>query len=134
MASNSSVKGVNRIIRNINLSKIVTKKSLDLGLNLGGLYLQRKSQRIVPVEDSVLKNSAFTRRKGEEVFVGYTAEYALFVHEAPMKLKGKPRSSGKGSYWDPQGVATNKFLEGPVRDSKIQSEILRIVERTVELI
>jgi hypothetical protein len=50
------------------------------------------------------------------VIVGYTAAYALYVHERiEMKLRGLPRKGGKGSYWDPQGRAQAKFLEAPAR-------------------
>lgn len=70
------------------------------------------------------------------VTVGYTAAYALQVHEnIEMKGKGLPRgghlgrhngivyydeetkgdTSGKGFYWDPQGKAQAKFLEAPAR-------------------
>lgn len=38
---------------------------------------------------------------------GYTAEYALAVHEATGKLKGLPRPKqngiAQGNYWDPRG-------------------------------
>lgn len=49
--------------------------------------------------------------KFAQVSVNFSAEYAYSVHEAKMKLKGKPRASGRGFYWDPQFTATNKFLE-----------------------
>lgn len=50
------------------------------------------------------------------VIVGYTAAYAVYVHEnVEMKLKGKPRPRKRGYYWDPQGVAQAKFLEEPAR-------------------
>lgn len=67
---------------------------------------------------------AVLRRKAAEamkdgspaVIVGYTAAYALWVHEAPMKLKGQPRRRPhKGRYWDPQGRAQGKFLEYPAK-------------------
>ncbi len=36
------------------------------------------------------------------VLVGYTAAYALFVHEnREQKLAGQPRPSGLGTYWNP---------------------------------
>ena len=61
-------------------------------------------------------------RKGKNatVIVGYTANYAVYVHEAVgMKLKGVKRSPpGKGKYWDPQGRAQAKFLEEPARTMK----------------
>tara|TARA_R110002110_G_scaffold11958_2_gene57070 strand:+ start:222 stop:644 length:423 start_codon:yes stop_codon:yes gene_type:complete len=63
-----------------------------------------------------------------EVRVGYTAEYAVYVHEAPMTLRGKKRPKPtKGRYWDPQGRATNKFLERPFRAMKNSGELIRII-------
>ena len=55
------------------------------------------------------------------VLVGYTAAYALFVHEnmEPKTLgQGIPRKSGLGVYWGPHGKP--KFLEGPFRRLKNQ--------------
>lgn len=75
------------------------------------------------------------------VAIGYTANYALYIHENQeihppgMLLKGQPRpgsktftvQSGKnvgkmsnrtGYYWDPQGRAQPKFLEGPFRTNR----------------
>lgn len=50
------------------------------------------------------------------VIVGYTAKYALFVHEKiEMVLQGQPRPGGRGFFWDPQGRAQAKFLEAPAR-------------------
>jgi hypothetical protein len=59
--------------------------------------------------------------KDVSVVVGYTANYALYVHEnmaiwpPGMRLAGQPRSRGRGAYWDPQGRARPKFLEEPLR-------------------
>lgn len=51
--------------------------------------------------------------------VGYTAPYALAVHEnVEMKWRGRPRKSGRGSYWDPPGRGQAKYLEGPARRYK----------------
>lgn len=81
------------------------------------------------------------------VEVGYTAAYALYVHEnmeiwpPGMRLKGLPRGLGfsqkdgvvfvpkgilagtaggaaRGFYWDPQGKAQPKFLESVVREDR----------------
>lgn len=59
------------------------------------------------------------------VVVGYTAAYALYVHEnTQMKLKGQPRPKGKpGVYWGPSGQA--KFLEQPART--LQPELAKII-------
>ncbi len=74
--------------------------------------------------------------KDTSVTVGYTAAYAMAVHEnLEMKWKGIPRDprerstkSGKhqqnprprrvnphGLFWDPQGQGQAKFLEAPAR-------------------
>lgn len=64
---------------------------------------------LTPRETSNLINSQVRRVEavGTRVrgTVGYTAEYAAFVHEAPGKLLGTntPRASGKGVVWGPSG-------------------------------
>ena len=62
-------------------------------------------------------NRKYARARGEKrvsVIVGYTAAYALYVHEnIEMRGKGLPRPSGIGNYWDPNGQA--KYLEEPAR-------------------
>ncbi len=70
------------------------------------------------------------------VVVGYTAAYALYVHEnmeinpPGMILAGVPRpttarGTSQGSYWDPQGRAQPKFLEQPFRQNR--DDYFRIV-------
>lgn len=69
------------------------------------------------------------------VIVGYTAAYAVHVHEnIEMKGKGLPRTKlsssgkkvkGRGYYWDPQGKVQAKFLEQPARELK--KEFNRII-------
>ena len=81
----------------------------------------------------VLQDEA-RRQSMSSVEVGYTAAYALYVHEAvAMKLKGKPRSvrrgkkkGSRGKYWDPQGRAQAKFLEEPART--MEGELGRVVQ------
>ncbi len=66
------------------------------------------------------------RKDNVAVLVGYTAAYALFVHESvEMKLKGQKRPKPhKGSYWDPKG-AQAKFLENPARENR--KEYVKII-------
>lgn len=71
-----------------------------------------------------------------KVVVGYEADYALAVHEnIEMAGKGKPRRSGHGLYWDPQGKAQAKFLEDPARRYKkdIATNIRRVTKATKSL-
>jgi hypothetical protein len=80
-----------------------------------------------------------SKAEGEPVVaVGYTANYALYVHEDtemkwkgfsrdprerriemggdPSKARPRPRKrEPKGKFWDPQGRGSAKFLETPAR-------------------
>lgn len=70
-----------------------------------------EASTLTPIKSSNLLNSQFRRVEldGAKVVgsVGYTAAYALAVHEASGKLKGTPRppENGKpqGVYWGPGG-------------------------------
>jgi len=71
------------------------------------------SDTMTPVDTSTLINSRYapqiSRQPGKTIgHVGYTASYAGAVHDAPGKLKGVPRPSGNGQYWDPN--AEPQFL------------------------
>lgn len=121
------IDGVDRVLTNISLLEKGTKVGLRLGLTKAGLVLQRISQTFVPVHYGNLKASAFTRLDAFPgsgvmiVFVGYTAAYAIYVHEnMEMKLQGQERpytakGGYQGHYWDPAGRGQNKFLERPYR-------------------
>lgn len=111
----SRVTGVRAILQNISKAKRVNLAALKKGLVKAGLHLQRASQQVVPVDTGALKNSAFTRVKGEgrgrkdlRVEVGYTMDYALVVHEDPDAR----HAAGK----------TYKYLERPARE---QRQVLR---------
>lgn len=82
---------------------------------------------MVPIDTSFLINSSFgpVMIDAKTGRVGYTAEYAKWVHDAPGTLRGKPRANfgrtanhssagpqrpvafgggtGRGEYWDPNG-------------------------------
>lgn len=129
MARLKQTTGLKTVIDNLNKELGKAPGVVFAGLKAGGLHLQRESQRMVPVDTGNLKASAFTRSTMRDVIVGYTSAYAPFVHEAPMTLQGQPRPT-KGRYWDPQGRASSKFLETPMRTKKDEiAEIVRTVAR-----
>ena len=115
MADVTRITGVDSVIRKMRKSKKMTGKALEAGLKRGGLYVQRESQKVVPIDLGNLKNSAFTRafRSGLRtvVVVGYTAFYAVYVHE-DLKARHRP---GK----------RNKYLEHPIREKR--DRILKII-------
>ena len=114
------IRGVEQVIRNIRLKNKRLGAGCERGIKLASLFLLRESQRLVPVDTGTLKASGFARTTGKGYGtrggVGYTAAYAIFVHEnVEMKLKGQPRPGGRGRFWDPQGRGQAKFLEEPAR-------------------
>lgn len=137
-----NIKGLGRFIANLRKEREAIPRRIGQGLKKAGLYLQAQSQKMVPVDEGNLKASAFTRSHGSGrntvVAVGYTASYAVYVHEAvAMKLEGRKRPArgkkkGRGRYWDPQGRASAKFLEKPFRDRKNQQTMMRIIKKTAQ--
>lgn len=85
------------------------QKGFSRGLLKAGHYLQRQSQKVVPLDTGILRASAYTKKTGSgsttEVTVGYTAPYALRVHELPQS---SIRKKGR----------TNKYLERPARENR----------------
>lgn len=132
MAIINHIEGVRQVLENLKKEEQRLGERISRALKIAGLTLQRASQEVVPVHFGVLKASAFTRSTGSGydtvVTVGYTASYAIYVHEAVgMVLKGQPRTGegAKGRYWDPQGKAQAKFLEEPAR--RLAPELTKII-------
>lgn len=122
MVDIAKVRGAKTVMRQLRQKQRDHLKNTGRGLMRGGLLLQRLSQKVVPIKTGVLKNSAFTRYEGSfgtesiltsdpTVRVGYTASYAIRVHE-DLTMRHK-----KGK------IA--KFLELPYRENrdKIMNEI-----------
>ena len=112
------MKGVKKVIRNLRRVHPGTGQKVARGIKRAGLFVQRESQKVVPVDTAALKNSAFTRNIGGEgfdvdVIVGYTQGYAVYVHE---NLDAQHKE-GKQA----------KYLEAPVRTNK--KEILQIIDK-----
>lgn len=85
MASLVQVVGVDKVIRRLERIRDAQGRAVERGLLRAGLFLQRESQKVVPVDTGALRNSARTRKEGggfkTVVYVGYTQTYAIFVHE-----------------------------------------------------
>lgn len=104
------VKGIERVRRNFRdavgrIEKDKTELAVFAVLSQGAAL----AQTMTPVaSSSTLINSQYApqiEQRAEKTTgqVGYTAAYAAAVHNAPGTLKGLPRASGKGQYWDPNG-------------------------------
>lgn len=121
---------LNRIIDDIQGRRVV--RGIQSALLIGGA----QAAIYTPVDTSTLLNSQFrevmvngTRITGR---VGYSANYAAFVHAMSGKLKGQPRAhfgktsegkefgggTGTGNYWDPHGEP--QFLTKGVNEARDQ--------------
>lgn len=117
MAQLLRMTGMSKVLGRLKASKSSVATGAQRGLKKAGLFLQRESQLIVPVDKNNLKPGAFTRNIGgsgfdTDVIVGYVADYAVYVHE-DLQAKHKP---GKQA----------KFLEEPARTKR--GEIIKIIK------
>ncbi|KFC12262.1 hypothetical protein GTGU_00309 [Trabulsiella guamensis ATCC 49490] len=114
---------LDKLISDINGRKVI--RAIKSAL----LIVAPEAAGMTPIATSTLINSQFqevmvngTRITGR---IGYSANYAIYVHEANGTLKGKPRPAkqGGGNYWDPSGEP--KFLEkaGERRKSDIDAVV-----------
>lgn len=126
MARIDKTDGLKAILQNFDAFEKGANAAIKAGLIKAGLFLQRKSQEVVPVDTGALRASAFTRvvqgsrsQLGQfttAVAVGYTMFYAIWVHEnleaghAPGKIA--------------------KYLEVPAK--RFKRQMLRIVRDEVE--
>lgn len=109
----AKLRGINEAIaRTSQIVDEITAVKVVRALKSATYIIRTESATITPIETSTLINSQFdtievngTRVTGK---VGYSANYALYVHNASGKLKGQPRPSGKGVHWGPN--AEPKFL------------------------
>lgn len=128
----AKIKGLSQVLKNLNKEIDEIEGDTFDGLKAAGLFVKGEAVERAPVEFGILRNSAFTdaeRRVNDSVVkVGFTAEYAPYVHEAPMKLKGILRASKKGVYW--QG-GENKFLEKAVKFNVM--EIVGIIAKRAKI-
>lgn len=142
----NQVTGIKAIIQKMRVSKVKIGNDVARGLKKGGLFLQGKSEEVVPVQLGNLKNSSFCRNVGgagvkTDVVVGYTAGYAAVVHEDLEKTHGKAfnvkheaeiaaavgksRSTAAGGMFKRGEDQQAKYLETPARN--FRREILKRV-------
>jgi len=87
-----------------------------------------ESALMTPMDTGTLVNSQFqepmingTRITGR---IGYSANYAVYVHNASGIMKGLPRPNNRGNYWDPSGEP--KFLTKAAEKTRRQvDDIIR---------
>ncbi len=146
MASLRFVSGLPTVLKNLDRANMKIAEAVHRGLVKGGRLLQAASMDIVPVQTGNLKASCFTRNVGGggfnvDIVVGYTADYAVYVHEDLTKAHGKefnikhaeeiakavgtPAGTAKGGMFPRGENQQAKFLERPMREKR--TEILKII-------
>ena len=127
------VRGFDEVMRNLNEQINGIKDRSMAGMLEAGLKIEARSNERAPREYGNLAASSYARKAQDgamAVEIGYTAEYALYVHEdLEMSLKGEPRPSGLGVYWGPNGE--NKFLEKTLRENT--DLIVQIIQQRAKL-
>ena len=132
-----TITGIEKVIRNMQAADRKAGNRFSANLVKAGRYLQRASMKIVPVDTGVLKGSAYTRKFYSgwqtDVVVGYTAAYAIYVHEnldaahgREYNIKYAKQIAAKWKGFHKRGENQQaKFLELPCRTER--PTILRIV-------
>ena len=137
------VSGISQAKKNLNaLIGDIQGRRVIRALQSALILIGARSAYYVPIDTSTLVNSQFREIDSGGVIitgrVGYSANYALYVHEASGKLKGQPRENfgvtsnrskfgpqrptqfgggtGRGRYWDPHGEP--QFLVKGARDAR----------------
>lgn len=149
--SKTKITGIEAVLRKFSKAADKIIRVSVAGLKEGGKFLQNKSQEIVPKQIGTLHSSAFTRNIGGEgtkadIVVGYTADYAVFVHEDLTKAHGQEfnvkyaeeiiAATGKHSGTAEGGMFLRgdnqqaKFLEQPAR--QYRKEIFDIASKTAK--
>lgn len=115
-----TVSGLNKLEKKFEQAKKKYVKGYRRGLIKAGLFLQRESMLLCPVDKGILRATANTRHEGDGadivVIVSYGTNYAIFVHE-DLNARHKP---GKQA----------KFLEQPFREK--HDRMMEIVAEEIE--
>lgn len=111
-------------------------RNFERGMIKGGTILFRAAQEIVPVDQGPLRASGSVRKVGRglktEMRIGYSAEYALLVHESlefahgeefnikyARQIANKDLQPWNGKAFHKRGPNQQaKFLERPAREKK----------------
>ena len=124
---NIRISGIEQVLKNLNWEiKLINNRS-RAGLRDAALVVRRRSQQLTPVDIGNLKASAYTEAYdtplGPGAEIGYTADYAVFVHEIDRHHKtGKPIVHQVGQW---------KFLETALKEKS--KEVLEIIRRHADI-
>jgi len=103
------LRGMGNIQKRLKLEMEGSVRDIEDGMKLAVAHVKGESMEIAPVEFGVMVNTAFTDTEIGANFVtgriGYTAEYAPYVHEMPETNNFTKQGTGP------------KFLEKPASET-----------------
>jgi len=79
---NNTEQDINKVFKNINT--VLSKRAEQSAIYTAGLFVKGSAQKLTPIDTGALKASAYVRPlkgSGVGVRVGFTQNYAVFVHE-----------------------------------------------------
>lgn len=137
------VKGISQAKKHLNdIINDVQGRKVVRALQSAMLLIGARAAYYTPIDTSTLLNSQFREINANGLIItgriGYSANYAAYVHEMPGKLKGQPRAhfgttragtqfgggTEKGNYWDPHGEP--QFLtKGATEERDSVSAVIR---------
>lgn len=133
------IQGLPQLIRSLKQFGDKAAKGIERGLVRAGAHLLRESMIEVPVDLGFLRGSSFARKTGmgfdTTVQVGYSAAYAVFVHENMDALHGEAYNTAyadeitTGSKNSRGKKQKAKFLEDPMKREQVR--LLQIVKAEV---
>jgi len=134
------VTGVEGTIAKLRKAYPFAGKGCEVGLKRAGLLVQRESMKEVPVDTGNLRGSSFCRNVGgagfsADVGVGYTASYAVFVHENMDAAHGEAFNKKYAEEIARETMNNRgpkqkaKFLEDPVK--RLRRHVLLIVASAI---
>lgn len=114
------VEGLEQVQRNLNREIKQIRARTKTGIWLAGLFIKGAALPKTPVDTGNLRQSAyvtaFDAPGGPGVEIGYTAAYAMAVHEIDKNYKAQ------GTSW--------QFLKKAVQESRVA--VLEIIRRTAK--
>lgn len=116
-----TISGVNKVLNNLNKEVLGMRNRSRAGMRTVGFMVKATSLSLTPVDTGNLRGGAYMRSydtpDGPGAEIGYTAAYAVFVHERTELHHKSPTQS--------------KFLEEALkRDEK---RILEIIRKTAKV-
>ncbi|MGM1347654.1 HK97 gp10 family phage protein [Serratia liquefaciens] len=123
------IKGVKAAQRRLDavVEDVRTRKAVR-AIKSAMFIIGAESALMTPMDTGTLVNSQFqeTMINGTRITgrIGYSANYAVYVHNASGIMKGLPRPNNRGNYWDTSGEP--KFLTKAAERTRRQvDEIIR---------